>query len=264
MPIRHCVFTCDLAEMEKAFKLPITHYLDEFLVERAEGNDRIRELAEMAFAGEDQIDAMRSADRETVIKTRNLMAKGAGPLSDAPRHLGDETAQYVRSRTTAQFKWFVHTLSASGRQWVREFNCSTSREWAEETINLLLKQFAFSPEPEDAAAYRMARETFLRLTGPKVIQEGPNRVGDPESPTKDSFPWRPREDPAVAFRVVPGVNLPVTARLLEKIDFSPDAFDQTGRNVPPRLQDVTRKECARFRGFLRTSYERAAALAFIG
>jgi len=62
MPVRHCVFLVDLTEMEKAFQLPLSIYVDEFL-ERPTPGDRLREYAELAFADEQQIQTLRKADR---------------------------------------------------------------------------------------------------------------------------------------------------------------------------------------------------------
>src|SRR2546421_262067 len=110
MPVRHCVFIADLAEMEKAFQLPLSVYVDEFL-ERPTPGDRLREYAELAFADEQQIQTLRKADRETMVMARRLMTPGQGPRTELPAHLNDVTGDYVKTRTTSQFKWMLHAFS---------------------------------------------------------------------------------------------------------------------------------------------------------
>ena len=139
MPVRHCVFIADLAEMEKSFQLPLSVYVDEFL-ERPTPGDRLREYAELAFADEQQIQTLRKADRETMVMARRLTAAGQGPRTELPQHMNDVTGDYVKTRTTSQFKWLLHSFGASGRSWIREFVCSSGREWVVETVNLLFVQ----------------------------------------------------------------------------------------------------------------------------
>src|SRR4029078_11065924 len=105
MPVRHCVFSADLAEMEKAFQLPLSVYVDEFL-ERPTPGDRLREYAELAFADEQQIQTLRKAHRATMVMSRGLDARGQGePRKELPTPLNDVTGDYVKTRTTSQFKW---------------------------------------------------------------------------------------------------------------------------------------------------------------
>src|SRR5439155_1315718 len=93
MPVRHCVFVCDLAEMEKAFQLPLSTYVGEFL-ERPTPGDRLRGYAELAFANEEQIQTLRKQDRGTMVMARRLMITGQGPASELPSHLQDVTADF--------------------------------------------------------------------------------------------------------------------------------------------------------------------------
>src|SRR2546423_1335025 len=192
MPVRHCVFVADLAETEKAFQLPLSIYVDEFL-ERPTPGDRLREYAELAFADEQQIQTLRKADRETMVMARRLTAAGQGPRTELPQHMNDVTGDYVKTRTTSQFKWLLHSFGASGRSWIREFVCSSGREWVVETVNLLFVQPGFSTTPEEGEEYRLTREALLKLSGPFPINESGREVEDPEPVTEAGFPWVPRE-----------------------------------------------------------------------
>src|SRR6185503_4088326 len=220
MPVRHCVFVADLAEVEKAFQLPLSVYVDEFL-ERPTPGDRLREYAELAFADEQQIQTLRKADRETMVMARRLVASGQGePRKELPGHLNDVTGEYAKTRTTSQFKWFLHAFGAAGRPWIREAVCSSGREWMGEAINLLFVQRGFSSTPEEGEEYRMTREALLKLTGPFPINESGRDVEDPEPVTEAGFPWVPREDGVVNFRLVPSFSVPTVARTLATIDFA--------------------------------------------
>ena len=263
MPVRHCVFVCDLAEMEKAFQLPLSTYVDEFL-ERPTPGDRLRGYAELAFANEEQIQTLRKQDRGTMVMARRLMITGQGPASELPSHLQDVTADYCRTRTTSQFKWLLHSFSASGRQWIREHVCASGREWVEEAVNLLFVQRAFSSGPEEADEYKQTREALLRLTGPFPIKEAQAEVEDTSFVTMDEFPWLPREDGVTNFRLVPGPQIPTVARTLATTDFGPQAFADAGRAAPERLQMMTRENCNRLRAFLQTPSSRPSILVFIG
>jgi hypothetical protein len=263
LPARHCVFVCDLAEMEKALQLPLSVYIDEFL-ERPTPGDRLRGYAELAFANEGQIQTLRKADRETMVMARRLMVTGQGPGSELPAHLGDLMGDYCRTRTTSQFKWLLHAFAASGRGWVREHLCSSGREWVEEALNLLFVQRAFSTTPEEGEEYKLTREAFLRLSGPFPIKEAQAEVEDTHTVTAEEFPWCPREDGVANFRLVPGFQIPTVARTIATIDFSPEAFTDTGRNTPERLQTLTREHCERLKAFLQAASQKPAILAFIG
>jgi len=263
MPARHCVFVCDLAEMEKSFQLPLQTFVEEFL-ERPSPGDRLREYSELAFANEEQIQTLRKADRQTMVMARNLMMSGQGPRSELPAHLKDLTGDYARTRTTSQFKWFLHAFGAAGRGWLKEFVCGSGREWVEEAINLLLTQRAFSSTPEEAEEYRLTREALLRLTGPFSVKEAGAEIEDSHSVTGEEFPWCPREDGVVNFRLVPAFQIPTAARTLAALDTSDQAFQDTGRATPDRLRQLTRENCARFRASLQLPFQRPAVLAFIG
>src|SRR5579862_2353945 len=263
MSVRHCVFVADLAEMGKAFQLPLSVYVDEFL-ERPTPGDRLREYAELAFADEQQIQTLRKADRETMVMARRLMTPGQGPRTELPTHLNDVTGDYIKTRTTSQFKWLLHAFGASGRAWVREFVCSSGREWVEEAINLLFVQRGFSSTPEEGEEYRLTREALLRLTGPFPINESGREVEDPTPPGEESFPWLARQDGVVNFRLVPSFSVPTIARTLSSLDFSAQAFQDAGRTSAERLQGLVRENASKFRAALQLPYSRPAVLAFIG
>jgi hypothetical protein len=263
VPARHCIFVCDLAEMEKSFQLPLSVYVDEFLEQPSPG-DRMRDYAELAFANEEQIQTLRKQDRQTMVMSRKLQATGQGPRSELPIHLQDVTGDYCKTRTTSQFKWLLHAFATSGRSWLREFACSSGREWVEETLNLLLTQRGFSTTAEEAEEYRLTREALLRLSGPFPIREAEAEVEDSHNVTVEEFAWCPREDGVVNFRLVPSFQIPLVARTLASIDFSPEAFADAGRTAPARLQETARENCSRLRAFLQQPYQRPAVLAFIG
>jgi hypothetical protein len=264
MPVRHCVFVADLAEVEKAFQLPLSVYVDEFL-ERPTPGDRLREYAELAFADEQQIQTLRKADRETMVMARRLVASGQGePRKELPQHLNDVTADYAKTRTTSQFKWFLHAFGQTGRPWIREVVCSSGREWVAEVINLLFVQRGFSSTPEEAEEYKMTRGALLKLTGPFPINESGREVEDPEPVTDASFPWVPREDGVVNFRLVPAFSVPTVARTLAAMDLSKQAFQGAGRPDNPRLQELTTQSTGKFRAALQLPFQRPAVLAFIG
>ena len=263
MPVRHCVFVTDLAEMEKAFQLPLSVYVDEFL-ERPTPGDRLREYAELAFADEQQIQTLRKADRETMVMARRLVATGQGPRKELPQHINDVTGDYVKTRTTSQFKWLLHAFSAAGRTWIREFVCSSGREWMAETLNLLFVQRGFSSTPEEGEEYRLTREALLKLTGPFPVNESGREVEDPEPVTEAGFPWVAREDGVVNFRLVPSFSVPTVARTLSTIDFSPQAFLDASRPDNPRLRELSAQITGKFRAALQLPMARPAVLAFIG
>src|SRR5882672_253126 len=263
MPVRHCVFAADLAEMEKAFQLPLSVYVDEFL-ERPTPGDRLREYAELAFADEQQIQSLRKADRETMLMARRLMVTGQGPRTELPAHLNDVTADYIRTRTTSQFKWLLHAFGASGRPWMREFVCSSGRDWVEEVLNLLFVQRGFSSTPEEGEEFRLTREALLKFTGPFPINEAGREVEDPTPVTGEAFPWIAREDAVVNFRLVPSFSLPTVARTLATVDFSVQAFLDAGRSAPERLQTLARENVSKFRAVLQLPFTRPAVLSFIG
>jgi len=263
MPVRHCVFVADLAEMEKAFQLPLSIYVDEFL-ERPTPGDRLREYAELAFADEQQIQTLRKADRETMVMARRLMTPGQGPRAELPSHLNDVTGDYVKTRTTSQFKWFLHAFGAAGRPWVREFVCSSGREWVEETVNLLFVQRGFSSTPEEAEEFRLTRDALLKLTGPFPINEAGREVEDPTPVGEEAFPWLARQDGVSNFRLIPSFSVPTVARTMSTIDFSPQAFQDAGRTSGDRLRMLAKENSSKFRAALQLAFARPAVLAFIG
>lgn len=263
MPVRHCVFVADLAEMEKAFQLPLSIYVDEFL-ERPTPGDRLREYAELAFADEQQIQTLRKADRETMVMARRLMVTGQGPRNELPAHMNDVTGDYVKTRTTSQFKWLLHAFSASGRAWIREVVCSSGREWVEESVNLLFVQRGFSSTPEEGEEYRLTREALLRMTGPFPINESGREVEDPNPVTDEAFPWLAREDGVVNFRLVPSFSIPTVARTISGLDFSAQAFQDANRATAPRLQELAKQNAGKLRAALQLPYARPALLAFVG
>lgn len=263
MSVRHCVFVADLTEMEKAFQLPLSVYVDEFL-ERPTPGDRLREYAELAFADEQQIQTLRKADRETMVMARRLMVTGQGPRNELPTHMNDVTGDYAKLRTTSQFKWFLHAFTTSGRPWIKECVCSTGREWVEETVNLLFVQRAFSSTPEEGEEYRLTRDALLKLTGPYPINESGREVEDPQPVTEESFAWAPRQDGVVNFRLVPSFSIPTVARTLSTLDFSPQSFQDTNRPSAPRIQEIAKQNCSKFRSSLQIPFARPAVLAFIG
>ena len=263
MPVRHCVFVTDLGEVEKAFQLPLSVYVDEFL-ERPTPGDRLREYAELAFADEQQIQTLRKADRETMVMARRLMVTGQGPRNELPAHMNDVTGDYVKTRTTSQFKWLLHAFSAAGRPWIKEVICSSGREWVEETINLLFVQRGFSSTPEEGEEYRLTREALLKMTGPFPINESGREVEDPQPVGSESFSWLAREDGVVNFRLVPSFSVPTVARTLTGLDFSPQAFADANRTPAPRLQELAKQNTGKLRAALQTPYARPAVLAFIG
>jgi len=263
MPVRHCVFVADLAEMEKSFQLPLSVYVDEFL-ERPTPGDRLREYAELAFADEQQIQTLRKADRETMVMARRLMVTGQGPRNELPNHINDVTGDYVKTRTTSQFKWFLHAFGAAGRSWIREVVCSTGREWVEETINLLFVQRGFSSTPEEGEEYKLTREALLKMTGPFPINEAGREVEDPNPVGAEAFPWLAREDGVVNFRLVPAFSIPTVARTLAAVDLSTQAFTDANRTSGPRVQELTKQNSGKLRAALQLPYARPAVLAFIG
>lgn len=263
MSVRHCVFVADLAEMGKGFQLPLSVYVDEFL-ERPTPGDRLREYAELAFADEQQIQTLRKADRETMVMARRLMTPGQGPRTELPSHLNDVTGDYIKTRTTSQFKWLLHAFAASGRSWIREFVCSSGREWVEEAVNLLFVQRGFSSTPEEAEEYKLTREALLKMTGPFPINESGREVEDPTPVGEEAFPWLAREDAVINFRLVPSFSVPTVARTLLTLDFSPQAFVDAGRTSAERLQGMVKENTSKFRAALQLPYARPAVLAFIG
>lgn len=263
MPARHCVFVLDLAEVEKAFQAPLAQYVGEFLDSRPAG-DRLREYAELAFANEEQIQTLRKGDRDTMVMARRLMTDNPSFRSELPGRLQDVTADYLRSRTTSQFKWLVHLFSASGRAWAQEAVCGSSREWVEEALNLLFTQRGFSATPEEGEEFKLTRQALLRLAGPFPLKEAGREVDDPQPVTADEFPWIPREDGVVHFRLTPGFACPTVARTLSDLDLSPQAFADADRSGDPRLQASVQTHLARLRSYLQLPYQRPAVLSFIG
>jgi len=263
MPVRHCVFVVDLAEMEKAFQLPLSVYVDEFL-ERPTPGDRLREYSELAFADEQQIQTLRKADRETMVMARRLMTPNEGPRKDLPNHLNDITGDYVKTRTTSQFKWLLHAFSASGRAWVREFICSSGREWTGEALNLLFVQRGFSSTPEEGEEFRLTREALIKLSGPFPVNESGREVEDPHPVTEEAFPWLAREDAVTHFRLIPSFSVPTIARTLAALDLSPQAYQDAGRASNDRLQSLARENVAKLRIGLNLAFVRPAALVFVG
>jgi hypothetical protein len=263
MPARQCVFVADLAEVESAFAKPLSAYVDEFMGQRAPG-DRLREFAELAFANEQQIQQLRRADRDTMVMARRLRVAGQDAHSELPSHLEDACVDYVRTRTTSQFKWFVHAFAASGRPWIQELGCGIGKEWVEEALNLLFVQRGFSSTPEEAEEYRVARETLIRLVGPFGVSESGRVVEDARTVAEDAFRWLPREDGVVHFRFAPPEALPVLGGVLAALDLSPQAFQEAGRPDVARLQEFARETCGRLKSFLQLPYARPALIAFIG
>jgi len=249
--------------MEKAFQLPLSVYVDEFL-ERPTPGDRLREYAELAFADEQQIQTLRKADRETMVMARRLMVTGQGPRHELPAHLNDVTGDYVKTRTTSQFKWFLHAFAAAGRSWIREVVCSSGREWVEETVNLLFVQRGFSSTPEEGEEYKLTREAMIKMTGPFPINESGREVEDPHPVGSEAFPWLAREDGVINFRLVPSFSIPTVARTLAAIDFSPQAFQDANRPANPRIQELARQNSGKLRAALQLPFPRPAVLAFIG
>jgi len=263
MPVRHCVFVVDLAEMEKAFQLPLSIYVDEFL-ERPTPGDRLREYSELAFADEHQIQTLRKADRETMVMARRLMTPAEGPRKELPNHLNDVTGDYIKTRTTSQFKWFLHAFGAAGRPWLREFVCSSGREWVEEALNLLFVQRGFSSTPEEGEEYRLTREALIKLTGPFPINESGREVEDPTPVTDEAFPWIARQDAVTHFRLIPSFCVPTVARTLATLDLSAQAIQDAGRTPNERLHTYTRENIGKFKASLQLAYQRPAGLAFVG
>jgi hypothetical protein len=249
--------------MEKAFQLPLSTYVHEFLESPSVG-DRIHGYAELAFANEQQIQTLRKADRETMVMARRLMVTGQGPRSELPAHLNDGTGDYCRTRTTSQFKWLLHAFATSSRDWIQELVCASGREWVEEAVNLLFVQRAFSTTPEEGEEYRLTREAFLRLTGPFPIKEAQADVEDAHTVTPEEFQWCPREDGVTNFRLVPSFQIPTVARTLSELDLSEAAFADINRNTPERLQGLTRANCERMKTFIQLPFQRPALLSFIG
>jgi hypothetical protein len=263
MPVRHCVFVVDLAEMEKAFQLPLSIYVDEFL-ERPTPGDRLREYSELAFADEQQIQTLRKADRETMVMARRLMTPADGPRKELPNHLNDVTGDYIKTRTTSQFKWLLHAFAAAGRTWIRESVCSSGREWVEETLNLLFVQRGFSSSPEEGEEYRLTREALIKLTGPFPINESGREVEDPTPVTEESFPWIAREDAVTHFRLIPSFCVPTVARTLATLDLSAQSFQDAGRAPNDRLHSLSRENIGKLRAALQLPFPRPAGLAFVG
>lgn len=263
MPARHCVFVLDLAELEKEFQAPLSQHVAEFLDSRSAG-DRLREYAELAFANEEQIQTLRKGDRETMVMARRLMVGGQDPRSELPQHLKDLTADYVRTRTGSQFKWLIHTFSASGRPWAKEIVCGSTREWVEEALNLLFTQRGFSSTPEEGEEFKLTRQALLRLIGPFSIKEAGREVDDPNPVTADEFPWLPREDGVTHFRLTPAFAGPSVARTLAALDVSPQAFVDADRATDPRLQGIVGTNVSRLRSHLQLPFQRPTLLSFIG
>lgn len=261
MPARQCAFVVDLAELEKALQQPVSGYVDEFLKKRPEG-DRLREYAELAFADEDQIQTLRKGDRETMVMARRLI------VSDAPRPGVPEdarpAAEYLPTRTASQLKWFVHALGASGRLWVKEAVCGAPRDWVEEALNLLFTQRGFASTPEEAEEFRLTRQALLRFSGPFPVKEAGREVEDPNPVTTDEFPWRPREDGVMHFRLTPSFACSTVARTLATLDLSPQAFQDADRSPDPRLQGLVNTHVSRLRAYLQSGFARPALLSFIG
>lgn len=249
--------------MEKAFQLPLSVYVEEFL-ERPSPGDRLREYAELAFADEQQINTLRKADRQTMVMARNLMAAGQGPKTELPRHLKEAAGDYARTRSSSQLKWMFHAFAASGRPWIQEAVCAAGREWVEEALNLLFTQRAFASSPEEAQEYKSARELLLKLVGPFSVKEAGRDVDDPLPPSEDAFRWLPREDGVVHFRVATADALILAARTLASLDLSEAAFAGADRPADPRFQEVVRSHVGRLRGYLQAPMAAPAMLSFIG
>jgi hypothetical protein len=253
----------DLAEMEKAFQLPLSIYVDEFL-ERPTPGGRLREYSELAFADEQQIQTLRKADRETMVMARRLMTPAEGPRKELPNHLNDVTGDYIKTRTTSQLKWLLHAFGAAGRPWLREFVCSSGREWVEEALNLLFVQRGFSSTPEEGEEYRLTREALIKLTGPFPINESGREVEDPTPVTDEAFPWIAREDAVTHFRLIPSFCVPTVARTLGALDTSAQAFQDAGRAPNERLHANTRENVGKLKTALQLAFARPAGLAFVG
>jgi hypothetical protein len=178
--------------------------------------------------------------------------------------MNDMTGDYVKTRTTSQFKWFLHAFATSGRTWIREFVCSSGREWVVETVNLLFVQRGFSSTPEEGEEYKLTREALLRLSGPFPVNESGREVEDPEPVSEANFQWLPREDGVVNFRLTPSFSIPTVARTLAAIDFSAQAFADASRLDNPRLRELTIQNTGKFRTALQLPMARPAVLAFIG
>jgi len=263
MPARHCVLVADLAEMEKAFQLPLSVYVEEFL-ERPSPGDRLREYAELAFANAQQIQTLRKADRQTMVMARNLQAAGQGANTELHQHLRDAAGDYARTRTTSQFKWMLHAFTASGRPWIQEAVCAAGREWVEDALNLLFTQRAFASSPEEAQEYKAARELLLKLVGPFAVKEAGRDVDDPQPAGEDAFRWLPREDGVTHLRVATADMLPLAARTLAALDLSEAGFAGADRPADPRFQGIVRTNVGRLRSFLQAPMTSPAVLSFIG
>lgn len=249
--------------MEKAFQLPLSVYVEEFL-ERPSPGDRLREYAELAFANPQQINTLRKADRQTMVMARNLQASGQGANSELPLHLRDATGDYARTRTSSQLKWMLHAFAASGRPWIQEAVCAAGREWVEDALNLLFTQRAFASSPEEAQEYKAARELLVKLVGPFAVKEAGRDVDDPLPVGEDVFRWLPREDGVTHFRVAAGDVLPLAARTLAALDLSEAGFAGADRPADPRFQDIVRTNVGRLRSFLQLPLASPAVLVFIG
>jgi hypothetical protein len=263
VPARHCIFVLDLAELEKAFQAPLSQHVAEFLDNRSAG-DRLREYAELAFANEEQIQALRKGDRETMVMARRLITSGQDPRSELPQHLKDTTSDYLRTRTSSQFKWFIHMFSASGATWSKEVVCGSTREWVEESLNLLFTQRGVSSTPEEGEEFKQTRQALLRLSGPFPLKESGREVDDPNPVTEDEFPWTPRQDGITHFRLTPAFACPTVARTLSTLDTSAAAFQDAGRTPDPRLQGFVQTNITRLRSYLQIPFQRPTLLSFIG
>jgi hypothetical protein len=261
VPARHCVLVLDLAELEKEFQAPLSKHVAEFLDGRPAG-DRLREYAELAFANEEQIQTLRKGDRETMVMARRLMGGDQDPRTELPRHLQDLTADYVRTRTSSQFKWLVHAFAAS-RPWAKEVVCGIPREWVEESVNILFTQRGFSSSPEEAEEFKLTRQALLRLIGPFSVKEAGREVDDPNPLTADEFPWLPREDGVTHIRLTPAFACPTVARTLQALDLGPQAFQDADRTPDPRLQGLVQTHLNRLRSYLQLPLQRPAVLSFI-
>jgi hypothetical protein len=263
MPARHCVFVSDLSGMDSAFSDPVRTYAEEFLRQRPEG-DKIRGFAELAFANESEIRQLRKGDRETMVMARRLKVTGQDSLSELPAHLDEPMGDYLRTRTSSQFKWLLHAFSGSGRPWIQEAACGAGREWVEEALNLLFVQRGFSGSPEEAEEFKLTREALLRLVGPFGVSESGRLVEDAAPVGEEAFRWLPREDGTVHFRLTPPFAVPTVLRTLDGLDLSAEAFAEAGRQSLPRVQDLARDLSGRLRTFLRLPFGRPAILSFIG
>jgi len=116
-----------------------------------------REYAELgAFADEQRSRRSAKPTGETMVMARRLMTPGQGPRTELPRTSTMSTGDYVKTRTTSQFKWMLHA-SRCRPPWTREFVCSSGREWVEETVNLF-RQRGFSSTPEEVRSFRLTRK----------------------------------------------------------------------------------------------------------